>query len=194
MPGVFCQRSEVVLWCLFSIQIIFQWICGVESGLPVLFPCHLKTTPQQLYLGKIICTVGLPQWLHSKEFACNAGDLGSIPVLWISPGGGHGNIFQYSCLEDPHEQRCLEGYSPRGSQKIRHEWTTKCMCTHTNMHCLPEIKETTRSFFNQGRFSLDQQRIAIQYLQSWGAMCKSPLGKGRRMLSQRGKGHWVRGL
>ena len=26
---------------------------------------------------------------------------GLIPGLEISPGGGHGNPFQYSCLEDP---------------------------------------------------------------------------------------------
>ena len=31
-----------------------------------------------------------------KEFACSARDLGSIPVLGRSPGGGHGNPFQYS--------------------------------------------------------------------------------------------------
>ena len=33
-----------------------------------------------------------------KEFACNAGDLGSIPELGISPGEGNGNPPQYSCL------------------------------------------------------------------------------------------------
>ena len=45
VPGVLCQHSEVVLWNLLSIQMIFQWICGGESGLPVLFLCHLRTTP-----------------------------------------------------------------------------------------------------------------------------------------------------
>ena len=44
MPGVLCQCSEVVLWKLLSIQVIFWWICGGESGLPVLFLCHLGTT------------------------------------------------------------------------------------------------------------------------------------------------------
>ena len=29
-----------------------------------------------------------------------AGDLGSIPGLGRSPGGGHGNSLQYSCLEN----------------------------------------------------------------------------------------------
>ena len=27
-------------------------------------------------------------------------DIGSIPGLGISPGGGHGNPLQYSCLEN----------------------------------------------------------------------------------------------
>ena len=36
-------------------------------------------------------TLGLPWWLSSKESACNAGDLGLIPGLGRSPGGGHGN-------------------------------------------------------------------------------------------------------
>ena len=47
-----------------------------------------------------------------KESACNAGDLGSIPGLGRSPGGGHGNPLQYSGLENPHGQRSLVGYSP----------------------------------------------------------------------------------
>ena len=32
---------------------------------------------------------------------CNAGDAGLIPGLGRSPGGGHGNPLQYSCLENP---------------------------------------------------------------------------------------------
>ena len=38
----------------------------------------------------------------SKESACNMGDLGSIPGLGRSPGGGHGSQLQYSCLENLH--------------------------------------------------------------------------------------------
>ena len=47
---------------------------------------------------------GLPRWLSSKKSACNAGalrDLGSIPESGRSPGAGHGNTLQYSCLENP---------------------------------------------------------------------------------------------
>ena len=35
-----------------------------------------------------------------KESSCNARDPGSIPGLGRSPGEGHGNPFQYSCLEN----------------------------------------------------------------------------------------------
>ena len=44
---------------------------------------------------------GFPQWLSGKEFACNVGDLVSIPGLGRSPGGEHSNPLQYSCLENP---------------------------------------------------------------------------------------------
>ena len=36
-----------------------------------------------------------------KETACNAGDLGLISGSGRSPGEGHGNPPQYSCLENP---------------------------------------------------------------------------------------------
>ena len=36
-----------------------------------------------------------------KESACNEGDLGSIPGLGGSPGGGHGYPLQYPCVENP---------------------------------------------------------------------------------------------
>ena len=52
-------------------------------------------------------------------------DLGSIPGLGRFPGGGHGNPFQYSCLENSHGQRSLQGYSPRGQKSVRHDLATK---------------------------------------------------------------------
>ena len=44
---VSCQHSEVVLWNLLSVQMLFRWICGGESGLPILFLRHLRTAPVQ---------------------------------------------------------------------------------------------------------------------------------------------------
>ena len=49
------------------------------------------------------------------------------PVMWEicvwslgwedSPGGGHSNPLQYSCLENPHGQRSLASYSPWGHKE-----------------------------------------------------------------------------
>ena len=36
-----------------------------------------------------------------KNHPANAEDMGSIPGLGKYPGGGHGNPFHYSCLENP---------------------------------------------------------------------------------------------
>ena len=47
-----------------------------------------------------------------KQPACNAGDLGLIPGLGRSLGGGHGNPLQNSCVENSHGQRSLVDYSP----------------------------------------------------------------------------------
>ena len=49
-----------------------------------------------------------------KESAHNVGDLGLIPGLGRSTGGGHGNPLQYSCLENPHGQRSLAAQRIRG--------------------------------------------------------------------------------
>ena len=43
---------------------------------------------------------GFPGTSDSKESAYNVGDLGSIPGLGRSPGGGNGNPLQYFCLEN----------------------------------------------------------------------------------------------
>ena len=56
--------------------------------------------------------MGFPGGSDGKESACKAGDLGPITELGKSPGGGHGNPLWYSCLENPHGQRSLAGYSP----------------------------------------------------------------------------------
>ena len=42
-----------------------------------------------------------PGGSDGKESPCNVGDPGSIPGSGRSPGKGHGNPLQYSCLENP---------------------------------------------------------------------------------------------
>ena len=55
---------------------------------------------------------------EGKDSACNAEDPGSIPRSGRSPGEGNGNPLQYSCLENPHGQRSLAGYSPWGHKEL----------------------------------------------------------------------------
>ena len=56
--------------------------------------------------------MGFPCGSVGKESACNAGDLGLIPGVGRSLGGGHGNPLQYSCLENANRQWSLVVYSP----------------------------------------------------------------------------------
>ena len=55
-----------------------------------------------------------PGGLDSKESACSAGGLGSIPGSGRSPGEGNGNPPQCSCLENPMD---------RESHGLRIPWT-----------------------------------------------------------------------
>ena len=43
---------------------------------------------------------GFPGGARGKEFRLQNADLGSIPGLVRSPGGGNGNPLQYSCWEN----------------------------------------------------------------------------------------------
>ena len=47
----------------------------------------------------------------------DAGDVGLIPVSARSPGAGHGNPLQHSCLKNPMDKGSLEGYSAWGCKE-----------------------------------------------------------------------------
>ena len=54
----------------------------------------------QMFLDLLYIRWAFPGGSDSKESACNAGDLDSIPGLGRPPGEGNGNPLQYSCLEN----------------------------------------------------------------------------------------------
>ena len=57
--------------------------------------------------------MGHPGDSYGKETACNAGDIedvGSTPGLGRSPGGGNGNLLQYSCLENFLDRGAMESH------------------------------------------------------------------------------------
>ena len=67
---------------------------------------------------------GFPHSSVSKEYACNAGDLGSIPGLGRPPGEGNGNPLQYSCLENPMDRGVWQAIVP-GVARVGHDLVTQ---------------------------------------------------------------------
>ena len=61
--------------------------------------------------------MGFPGGSDGKESTFSAGDLDLISGLGRFPGEGHDNPLRCSCLENPHEQRSLVGYSPWGCKE-----------------------------------------------------------------------------
>ena len=80
---------------------------------------------------------GFPAGTVVKNLPASAGgtrEMLSIPGLGRSPGVGHGNPLQYPCLENPHGQSSLVGFSPYGDKS----WMRlKRLSTHTHqcMRC-----------------------------------------------------------
>ena len=65
---------------------------------PIIFPKknHLFSSKRPTWASQVALMV--------KNSPANSGDIrdsSSIPGSGRSPGGGHGNPFQYSCLENP---------------------------------------------------------------------------------------------
>ena len=71
--------------CSFCLQVYFVWY---KNSYPAYFWFLLPYN------------MGFPCGSAGKEFACNVGDLGSIPGLGRFPGEGKGYPLQYSGLEN----------------------------------------------------------------------------------------------
>ena len=56
-----------------------------------------------------------------KNPLANAGDLGLIPGLGRSPGEGHGNPLEYSCLENPRDRGAWGRLESMGSHGVGHD-------------------------------------------------------------------------
>ena len=87
--------------------------------------------------------MGFPGGPDSKESACNAGDLGSIPVLERSLGEGNGNPFQYPGLKNSMETGNLEGYSPWGCKEADIIEQLSLTSVITQSHFPPELTNLT---------------------------------------------------
>ena len=106
-PSGDCGLVTATTWPPLSVQLPhwhFTWHPSQNESPPF---CWWRDQGSEgsNYLPKIILLV-------IKNLFASAGDLrdaGLIPRLGRSPGGGHGNPLQYSCLENPHGQRNLVG-------------------------------------------------------------------------------------
>ena len=98
----------------------------------------LKTESDMHYFD-ILC-LGLLFGLVVKNLRANAGGTGdshSIPGSGRSPRGGHGDVLQYSCLENPHGKRNLGGYGPWGLKELD---TTEATYYMVHTHAFLSLK------------------------------------------------------
>ena len=68
--------------------------------------------------------------------AGDSGDAGLIPGLGRSPGGGNGNLLQYSCQENPVDRGAWQA-TVRGVAK---SWTSLSNIAHTQTHTNQNIE------------------------------------------------------
>ena len=78
--------------------------------------------------------LGFPGGSNDEESACNAGDLDLIPGLGRSPGRGHGNALQHSCLENPMDRGVWRDMVHRvAKSQTQLKW--RGVHTHTQLSC-----------------------------------------------------------
>ena len=85
----------------------------------VVFPCIISKVSFCFGLP----LVDIPGSSDGKEYFYSAEDLGSIPGLGRSPGGGNGNPLKYSGLENPIDSGAWRLLS-MGLQRVGHDWAT----------------------------------------------------------------------
>ena len=107
-------KKKVKIFQLLSLR-CKNYTLGVLGRIMICLEFRQKNLNSRLYLVTSSCVTSLiaiffwrvihwmsfPGGSDGKESACNVGDLGLIPRLGRSPGGGHGNPLQYSCWRIP---------------------------------------------------------------------------------------------
>ena len=86
----------------------------------------------------------LPWWLNGKKFACHAGDtgdMGSIPKWGRFPGGGNGNLLQYSCWRIPWTEEPGELHTVHRVAKNRTRLKRLSMHACIVRRCSPALRE-----------------------------------------------------
>ena len=116
-----CPRGSNLTTSVFVVLHYLTPVCSCNHIHTIFALSHVILVTLVLILRICLCA-GLPWWLSSKESACSVGvtgDMSSIPGSGGSLGEGHGNQLQYSCLENPHGQRSLSGYTPQSHKETQ---------------------------------------------------------------------------
>ena len=129
-----------------------RWRCSLNSQKP-------GTRIQQSHidgrsrLGSHCCSVSHVV-LMVKNLHANAGDIrdmGSIPGSGRSPGGGHGNLLQYSYLKNPMDRGAWRAIVHR----IALSWTRlKQLSMHTRLQCQLKPSKQRRILRREKKYEL----------------------------------------
>ena len=100
------------------------------------------TNPTSFFFMRLSSFLGFPGSRNGKELACQIRrdrDACLIPGFGRSPGGGHGNPPQYSCLENPVDRGAWQTIGLQSQTQL------KLLSTHASSFPIPFIEETILS-------------------------------------------------
>ena len=139
--GLSCSPWDLLLQCVAQVVLLIKnppvnaAAAAAKSLQSCLTLCDpIDSSPPGSPVHRILWARTL-EWVAISFSTANAEDMrdsGLIPGSGRSPGGGHSNPLQYSCLENPMDRGAPQaGYSPWGHKELD---TTEATHTHTHTH------------------------------------------------------------
>ena len=116
LPIRMCGKYKITKFQIEKRNMNSQFFPSMLSSFVAIICLFFAWDPSLVFSNPSPRLMGFPGGSDGKESTCHVGDLDSIPGLGRSPGG-HGNPPQNSCLENPHGERRLAGYSPQGRKQ-----------------------------------------------------------------------------
>ena len=108
-----------------------------------------------------------------KNLPVDAGDASLTPGSGKSPGGGHGNPLQYSCLEKPMDRGAWRAtWWSRGSQRVRDDWSDLPHMhakSDTHLNSIIQNDEITRHLMSSSYISALNWGVLYRYGTGWWA-------------------------